>query len=78
MQEILDECREAAEKYGAFASTHEALGVLTEEFFELLEAIRKNNSASIIHEATQVASVCIRLIDQCEKSGTFFAGRSNL
>jgi NTP pyrophosphatase (non-canonical NTP hydrolase) len=90
MEAILDECMEAAEKYGSFASTHEAFGVLAEEVMELLHAIRKNNVEAIIHEATQVASVCIRLIEQCEthpainadalkKGGmTFFHGRSSL
>lgn len=78
IENILEEIREAEERYGAFASTHEALGVLTEEYQELIEAIRKNDAYAVITEAIQIAAVCARLADQAESSGTFFSGRSNL
>lgn len=34
--------------YGTFASTHEILGIITEEFQELVDAV-KNNSVGEVH-----------------------------
>jgi len=76
--DVLKEIENAENRYGAFASSHEALGVLTEEVFELTGAIQKNSAVGIYEESIQVAAVCLRLAAQVEKSGTFFAGRSNL
>ena len=77
-KDIEAEVRAAEFKYGAFASTQEALGVITEEYYELVEAIRKNRADAVIMEAIQIAAACIRLAEQSEKSGTFFTGRSGL
>ena len=51
-------------RYGAFASTHEAMGVALEEWDELRDAIKANNLAAVAHEALDLAAVCIRLHDQ--------------
>ena len=61
LQSIVDESEQAQAKYGSPASAHEALGVLMEEFDELKSAIHANKSASVEHEAIQVASVAYRL-----------------
>ena len=48
-------------KYGPFKSTHEGLGVLTEEFDELKLAIHDNDLVEVRKEAIQVAAVAMRL-----------------
>ena len=68
ISEVSDEAGVARSKYGDFTSTHEALGVLLEEFHELTEAIRANALGSISHEAMQVSAVALRLHDVCERA----------
>lgn len=51
----------AQERYGEFASTHEALGVAMEEWDELREAIRSNKLGSVEWECLDLAAVLIRL-----------------
>ena len=65
---IIAEAEKARDKYGDFTSTHEALGVLVEEFDELRAAIHSNKLASIAHEACQVSAVALRLHDLCERA----------
>lgn len=48
-------------RYGNFASAHEALGVASEEWDELRDAIRANNLEAIRHEALDMAAVLVRL-----------------
>lgn len=55
-------------KYGDYASTHEALGVLEEERDELLAAIHSNSLASVYIEAKQVAAVALRLAELCDRA----------
>lgn len=74
MQRIADEAGKAKSRYGMFASTHEAYGVLAEEVAELLDAIRSNHFDQIEFEAVQVAAVAARLAQQCaniDESGVF-------
>jgi NTP pyrophosphatase (non-canonical NTP hydrolase) len=52
-------------RYGNFASTHEALGVALEEWNELQHAIQANAIESIREEAIDLAAVLIRLAEQC-------------
>lgn len=52
----------ARELHGEFHSVHEGLGVMTEEYYELMEAIHQNDPAAIAAEATQVAAMAIRLV----------------
>ena len=48
-------------RYGTFASSHEALGVIMEEFDELREAIRSNDPVRIHDECLDMAAPLIRL-----------------
>lgn len=78
-QDLESEMRAAEFKYGAFSSTHEALGVITEELHELIEAIHQNDPEAVRNEAIQLAGVCLRLADQIGDQGKFmstFYGRS--
>jgi len=67
-QRVLAEVETAEARYGGFNSTHEALGVIIEEFDELRAAIHANALASISHESCQVAAVALRLHDICERA----------
>lgn len=73
---IKDEAFRAQERYGYFASTHEALGVLAEEWDELRDAIRANDLAAIEREAIQVAAVAARLAEHCRARQLPFVERS--
>lgn len=73
-QKLASEVIEADDRYGPFASSHEGLGVLTEEYHELVEAIRSNKSESIREEALQVAAVAVRLAMAMDEPATL--GRS--
>ncbi len=42
---------------GAFASNHEALGVTTEEYFELVDAVKNNDDQNVAEELIDIA-VC--------------------
>ncbi len=61
----------AETRYGAFASTHEAMGVALEEWSELIEAVRSNKLGSVESEALDLAAVCIRLAMACAAGGEF-------
>ncbi len=59
----------AEQRYGAFASTHEALGVACEEWDELRDAIRQNELGAVEHECLDLAAVLLRLarsLQNCE------------
>ncbi len=73
LESLINEMNGAEDQYGPFASTHEALGVITEEFYELLTAVRLNYPESIKMESIQIAAACMRLAEQCDK-----AERTNL
>ncbi len=60
----------ADKRYGPFASSHEALGVITEEYSELIDAIRSNDIAAIQSEAIDLAACCIRLAMSLEHKAT--------
>ena len=44
---------------GACASSHEALGLVTEEYDELVKAVRKNDIENIDEELTDIAVCCL-------------------
>ena len=44
---------------GIFLSKHEILGIITEEYYELIEAIHKNNSQNIQNELFDLGAVCL-------------------
>lgn len=43
---------------GAFLSHHEMLGAITEEYSELIDAVRQNNPSDVISELFDVAVAC--------------------
>lgn len=60
----------ADERYGAFASTHEAMGVALEEWNELQAAVHKNNILQVQMECLDLAAVLLRLVNQIAEGGT--------
>lgn len=44
---------------GAFVSNHEMLGVITEEYHELIEAIHRNDSIDVASELSDIAVACL-------------------
>lgn len=71
---MLTEMADASTRYGPFRSSHEGLGVLTEEYHELVEAVRANDLLAIRREAIQISAVAYRLADCCDVPS--FAERS--
>ncbi len=65
--ELLAEMDRAQARYGDPASTHECLGVITEEYIELIGAIQGNRLDFIRMEAIQLSSAALRLAGACEK-----------
>lgn len=63
--DIAAELDKASDKFHDFHSFHEGLGVIAEEYHELIDAIRSNNVSDIRKEAIQVAAMCARLIRDC-------------
>jgi NTP pyrophosphatase (non-canonical NTP hydrolase) len=63
----------ADDRYGNFASTHEALGVAYEEWTEFRDAIHANDRKSIGEEALDLAAALIRLHDQLVRGGPILA-----
>lgn len=63
-------------RYGPPASAHEMLGVIAEEYAELIEAIRAGKIGSVQWEAMDLAAACLRLADTCDRPTTGFAARS--
>ena len=61
---IVDNLAKRVNKYGpnSFNSTHEGLGVIAEEYHELVEAVKSNENLQIINEASDVAVGCLWLI----------------
>jgi hypothetical protein len=74
LDSVRGEVERASIRWADFSCTHEALGVLFEEFHELTEAIRANALGSISHEAMQVSAVALRLHDVCERAMAGQAG----
>ena len=62
LEEIRDELDRATTKHGDFSSTHEALGVILEEFEELKEAIKNGDKENGQEEAIQLAAMCLKLL----------------
>lgn len=78
LSRLHDEIGEAEIRYGRMASTHEALGVLLEEWDELRAAIHANQRQSIAEEAIQLAAVALRLAAACQEAAPAFLKRSGL
>ena len=68
----IEERAVAAElRYGAFASTHEALGVACEEWDELRAAIQSNGLGAVEMECIDLAAVLLRLARACRNGDNF-------
>lgn len=78
LRDIEAEANAAQNRFGGFTSTHEALGVLLEEFDELRDAIRENHLPSIKKESKQLAAVAYRLYAECSRGGRDFLDRSGI
>lgn len=50
----------AMDRYPMFHSTHEAYGVLAEEFKEVMDALHANDNIQLYKELSQVAAVAIK------------------
>lgn len=66
----------ADDRYGGFASTHEALGVITEEYDELREAIKENDMQAVMREALDIAAAACRLAEQIGEGNAALMRRS--
>lgn len=55
--------------YGTFTSSHEILGVITEEYHELIEAVKSNTLNEVKEELKDIAVGCIFAI-ACIEDGT--------
>ncbi len=75
---LIERVRVAFEKYGEQQSTHEGLGVITEEYQELIDAIRHNDRAAIVEEALDLACAAMQLAGTAERCTAEFAQRSGL
>jgi NTP pyrophosphatase (non-canonical NTP hydrolase) len=71
LYEVESVAAKAHARFGAMASTHEALGVALEEWHELLDAVRANELKQIEHEAIDLAAVLVRLARACRNGGSF-------
>lgn len=69
IREIETRMERAERRYGPFASTHEGLGVASEEWDELKDAIRANALASVEQECLDLAAVLIRMAVMIRASG---------
>lgn len=70
LESVLSEYKSASKEFGAFASAHEGVAVILEEFEELKVEVFKNphnrDRWSMRTEATHVAAMAIRfLVDVC-------------
>lgn len=75
IEQIEQRIASAQARYGAFASTHEAMGVAMEEWDELRDAIRANKLGAVEWECLDLAAVLIRLARDL-RSGQETAKRS--
>lgn len=44
---------------GSYSSAHEILGVVTEEFHELVDAVKSNRIVRVEHELADIAVACL-------------------
>lgn len=67
IRDVEDELERAVGLFGSFHNTHEAWGVIREEYLELEDEIRKSkpsnpNIEAIRHEAMHLAAMATRLM----------------
>src|SRR5574337_1472654 len=69
------------EKHGrdAYLSNHESLGIITEEYHELVSAVQSNDPVDIANETMDIAAACIKsLASMFEKEERIKAAQENL
>jgi NTP pyrophosphatase (non-canonical NTP hydrolase) len=66
LEELEDRVGQSRARYGAYTSSHEALGVISEEYQELMQAVRGNYASSIYEEALDLAACALKLAQDCE------------
>lgn len=67
-QKVSAEYNRAAEKYGhTFCSDNEALGTLTMEMHELVEAYHKRDYINVAEELVQIAAMTLKAHNSLEK-----------
>jgi len=44
---------------GAFINNHETLGIITEEYYELIEAVKTDDDEKVLHELQDIGVACI-------------------
>jgi NTP pyrophosphatase (non-canonical NTP hydrolase) len=67
LEELKERIAQSSARFGAYTSSHEALGVITEEFYELVTVIRGNYRWSVYEEALDLAACALKLAQDCEK-----------
>ena len=63
---VFDELGAATAKFGSFASAHEGIAVIEEEFLELREAVFWGKQGNKRTEAIQLAAMAIRFLMDVE------------
>jgi hypothetical protein len=64
---------------GAYMSNHEALGIITEEYHELIDAVQSNDPVEVANETMDVAVGCLfALASQIEKEERIKAAQAEL
>jgi len=64
---------------GAYLSNHESLGIITEEYHELIDAVRQNDPVDIASELKDVAVACLfALASMLEKEARLKDGQEQL
>ncbi len=67
LAEMLEECTRAQEKFAPFASAHEGIAVIEEEFLELRNEVFWGGSAKARDEAIQLGAMALRFVlDVCK------------
>lgn len=64
---------------GAYISNHEALGIITEEYQELVDAVRSNDPVDIANEILDIAAACVKSIaSMLDREARIVAAREEL
>ena len=71
---IAEELDSATEKFGPFVSPHEGIGIILEEFLELMAAVfwgvdLRGGEGDPMKEATQLGAMAARFLVDCSKVG---------
>lgn len=58
--DVITELHRGRDGHGPYASSHEALGVILEEFEEFKDAVKANDPEAALKEATHLAATALR------------------